>query len=81
MKKQKENFHEGITWSEMGKQNVQAEKVYSQKRLNFQINKQKQCILTQYHLDIFFPRARILNEIAKFEKMPLNRKTPIGATN
>ena len=28
MKKQKENSHEGITWSEMGKQNVQAEKVY-----------------------------------------------------
>ena len=29
MKKQKENSREGITWSEMGKQNVQAEKVYS----------------------------------------------------
>ena len=29
MKKQKENSHEGITWSEMGKQNVQVEKVYS----------------------------------------------------
>ena len=28
MKKQKENSQEGITWSEMGKQNVQAEKVY-----------------------------------------------------
>ena len=28
MKKQKENSHEGIAWSEMGKQNVQAEKVY-----------------------------------------------------
>ena len=28
MKKQMENSHEGITWSEMGKQNVQAEKVY-----------------------------------------------------
>ena len=28
MKKQKENSYEGITWSEMGKQNVQAEKVY-----------------------------------------------------
>ena len=28
MKKQKENSHEGITRSEMGKQNVQAEKVY-----------------------------------------------------
>ena len=25
----KENSHEGITWSEMGKQNVQAEKIYS----------------------------------------------------
>ena len=25
---QKEYSHEGITWSEMGKQNVQAEKVY-----------------------------------------------------
>ena len=34
MKKQKENSHEGITWSEMGKQNVQAEKVY--------------CMLNQY---------------------------------
>ena len=29
MKRQKENSHENITWSEMGKQNVQAEKVYS----------------------------------------------------
>ena len=28
MKKQKENSREGITWSEMGKQNVQAEKGY-----------------------------------------------------
>ena len=28
MKKQKENSREGITWSEVGKQNVQAEKVY-----------------------------------------------------
>ena len=27
--KQKENSHEGITWSEMGKQNVQAKKGYS----------------------------------------------------
>ena len=38
MKKQKENSHEGITWSEMGKQNVQAEKVYCslQNRVNRQ---------------------------------------------
>ena len=28
MKKQKENSHEGITCSEMGKQNVQAKEVY-----------------------------------------------------
>ena len=28
MKKQKGNSHEGITWSEMAKQNVQAKKVY-----------------------------------------------------
>ena len=28
LKKQKENSHEGITWSEMAKQNVQAKKVY-----------------------------------------------------
>ena len=28
MKKQKENSHEGITWPEMGKQNVQAKEVY-----------------------------------------------------
>ena len=28
MKKQKENSLENITWSEMGKQNVQAKKVY-----------------------------------------------------
>ena len=33
MKKQKENSHEGITWSEMGKQNVQAEKVYCHEKL------------------------------------------------
>ena len=36
MKKQKENSREGITWSEMGKQNVQAEKVYSYKISGFQ---------------------------------------------
>ena len=36
MKKQKENSHEGITWSEMGKQNVQAEKVYSQTQTTLQ---------------------------------------------
>ena len=29
MKKQKENSHEGIKWSEMGKQNVQAKKSIS----------------------------------------------------
>ena len=29
-------------------------------------------------LRYFFPRARILNEIAEFEKMPLNRKTLIS---
>ena len=31
-------------------------------------------------LRYFFPRARILNEIAEFEKMPLNRKTLIHQT-
>ena len=29
-------------------------------------------------LRYFFPRARILNEIAEFEKMPLNRKSLFG---
>ena len=29
MKTQKANSHEGITWSEMAKQNVQAKEVYS----------------------------------------------------
>ena len=28
MKKQKANSHEGITWSETGKQNIQAKEVY-----------------------------------------------------
>ena len=28
MQKQKENSHEGITWSEMGKQNIEAKEVY-----------------------------------------------------
>ena len=28
MKKQKANSHEGITWFEMGKQNIQAKEVY-----------------------------------------------------
>ena len=28
MKKQKENSHEDITWTEMGQQNVQAKKVH-----------------------------------------------------
>ena len=28
MKKQKANSHEGITWSEMGKQNIQVKEVY-----------------------------------------------------
>ena len=37
MKKQKENSHEGITWSETGKQNVQAEKVYL--ALNLDVNR------------------------------------------
>ena len=32
-------------------------------------------------LRYFFPRARILNEIAEFEKMPLNRKTLIRQNN
>ena len=31
-------------------------------------------------LRYFFPRARILNEIAEFEKMPLNRKTLLALT-
>ena len=31
MQKEKENSHEGITWSEMGKQNVQPKEVYCQK--------------------------------------------------
>ena len=35
MKKQKKNSHEGITWSEMGKQNVQAEKVYWSSLIRF----------------------------------------------
>ena len=26
--RQKENYHEGITWSEIGKQNAQPKKVY-----------------------------------------------------
>ena len=39
MKKQKENSHEGITWSEMGKQNVQAEKVYYTKTLSKVLNR------------------------------------------
>ena len=38
MKKQKENSHEGITWSEMGKQNVQAEKVYSHKAMIYSLH-------------------------------------------
>ena len=38
MKKQKENSHEGITWSEMGKQNVQAEKVYSTSHPTYNVN-------------------------------------------
>ena len=45
MKKQKENSHEGITWSEMGKQNVQAEKVYCHQN----------CVHTNY-LAIFGPQ-------------------------
>ena len=32
-KKQKENSHKGITWSEMGKQNTQAKEVYWQRLL------------------------------------------------
>ena len=35
MKKQKQNSHEGITWSKMGKQNVQAEKVYCVEKMKF----------------------------------------------
>ena len=32
-------------------------------------------------LRYFFPRARILNEIAEFEKMPLNPKTAFNSYN
>ena len=42
MKKQKENSRVGITWSEMGKQNVQAENVYCvliELKKNININK------------------------------------------
>ena len=39
MKKQKENSHERITWSEMGKQNVQAEKVYKTIKWTLLLNK------------------------------------------
>ena len=35
MTKQKENSHDGITWSEMGKQNVQAEKIYITRKANY----------------------------------------------
>ena len=36
-KKQKENSHEGITWSEMGKQNIQAKEFYyrSKRQLSY----------------------------------------------
>ena len=44
MKKQKENSHEGITWSEMGKQNVQAENVYWLK--TYSIHKSDSCKLS-----------------------------------
>ena len=43
MKKQKENSHEGITRSEMGKQNVQAEKVYCE----FQIESKHQILYSE----------------------------------
>ena len=44
MKKQMENSREGITWSEMGKQIVQAEKVYCTWPPEVEIRRTK-CIL------------------------------------
>ena len=48
--KQKENSHEGITWSEMGKQNVQAEKVYSSRRRS-----ERDCNFIKEISQLFFP--------------------------
>ena len=50
MKKHKENSHEGITWSEMEKQNVQAKEVYSRTKKS---NKSHVFFLN-YHFFFFF---------------------------
>ena len=38
MKKQKENSHEDITWTEMGQQNVQAKKVHCKRPYRSEAN-------------------------------------------
>ena len=50
MKKQKENSREGITWSEMGKQNVQAEKVY----WNFKLKTENERLIRDVDILLFF---------------------------
>ena len=55
-KKQKENSHEGITWSEMKKQNVQVKKVYFEflnldfkRQLDFSLSENIMCDLHIHH--------------------------------
>ena len=48
--KQKENSREGITWSEMGKQNVQAEKVY----WNFKLKTENERLIRDVDILLFF---------------------------
>ena len=50
-KKQKENSHEGITWSEMGKQNVQAEEVYYQQIVTYNLSDYKHFVIGQAKSD------------------------------
>ena len=58
MKKQKENSHEGITWSEMGKQNVQAEKVYKG---------QITTINTDFFVNFFWCKFDLYSDVTGYE--------------
>ena len=72
MKKQKENSHEGITWSEMGKQNVQAEKVYwGQCKL-------KLTQIKSYQMQAFEKRGKSLGAEKRTNKLNPHMKPSLG---
>ena len=59
MKRQKANSLENITWSELGKQNIQAKKVYLEKTSSHDIYENywlRMFVLTGFYHDLLPPR-------------------------